>query len=498
MTTSISTNGNGVSATTLPPPQPTPEPAKVDMAREYAAGGRDSWADRYARALPKHIDDVTGALGIDVYDRMQRDPAVSSALDVIVTSIIAHGWEVPAAELAEDAPQADRDLATEIMKFCKHALNHVEIPFADVLDDLLKHGMAEGNKVAEKVWVNTTWEGAARLGLSAVKVKPRQNVAFAVDAFMNVLGILARVPGLPFPVQSGAFPINPTDPPANLLPRDKFVVFSYRPKDSDPRGTSILRPAYDPWWIKQQATGEFLKWLAQFATPSIAGFTPETAGGYTLPDATTGLTPVQALYQMLLDFQNGSAIALPGGSKLQTIFTAGGESGFQYVLAYCDAQITVAILLQLLATSTADHQTQAATTEHGNVLDDVISRIKGSLEAVVVRDVIRPLVLVNYGESAMHLCPGFSLGAVEQQDLTPLMTAIANLKRSGYLHPSQEAACDVLLQLPVRQPMEVETPPPPAPTGAQPPEDDQPADDEEDEPDEDAWDESEGDDEPTD
>jgi hypothetical protein len=492
MTTSISTNGNGVPASTLPP-QPTPEPAKVDMAREYAAGGRDSWADRYARALPKHIDDVTGALGIDVYDRMQRDPAVSSALDVIKVSILAHGYQVVAATLPEDAPQADRDRAADIAAFCTHALDCLSLPFEDVLDDLLG-ALAEGNRIAEKTWQSTTYEGASRLGLASIKVKPRQSVAFAVDAYMNVLGILARVPGLPFPVQSGAFPIDAANPPANLLPRDKFVVFSYRPKDSDPRGTSILRPAYDPWWIKQQATGEFLKWLAQFATPSIAGFTPETASGYSLPDVTTGLTPVQALYQMLLDFQNGSAIALPGGSKLQTIFTAGGEQGFKYVLAYCDAQITVAILLQLLATSTADHQTQAATTEHGNVLDDVISRIKGSLEAVVVRDILRPLVLVNWGEQAMRLCPGFSLGAVEQQDLTPLMTAIANLKRSGYLDPSQLAACDVLLQLPVRQPMEAETPPPPAPIGAEQPDDNPPADDE-DEMNEDMQGEQEGDNE---
>ena len=492
MTDLATSNGNGYS--TLPPPPTTPEPKPVELRREYAAGGRVSWADRYAQSLPAHIDDVAGLLGADIYDRMQRDPQVSASIRTIKVSILAHGYQVVPADLPEDTTDTDRTQAEEIAAFCRHVLADLDIPFADVLSDLL-NATAEGNKVAEKVWANTTWEGAGRLALKAIKTKPRTSVAFAVDAFMNLIGILARVPGAAnFPLRSGEIiGLDPKNPPANLLPRDKFVVFTHEPRDADPRGTSLLRPAYDWWWIKQQAIGEFGKWLAQFATPSLAGFTPENAS--VLPDVTTGLTPVETLYTLLLDFQNGSAIALPGGSKLQTVFVQGGEAAFKAVLALCDAQITVAILLQLLATGTADHQTNASTKEHGNVLDDVISRIKGSLEAVVVRDILRHIVLVNWGEQALHLCPGFSLGAVEQQDLTPLMTAIANLKRSGYLDDSQLAACDVLLGLAPRSAESIkeaqDAPPEPVPPfddGEDEDEGDEPADNERDDT------ESEGDD----
>jgi phage gp29-like protein len=481
--TAITTNGNGYS--TLPQP--------VDPKREYAAGGRQTWADYYARSLPQYVDDVAGALGADIYDRMQRDPQVAACLRTIKVSILAHGWQLPAAMLPEDATDADRVLAAEVAAFCQHVLHNLDIPFADVLGNLLD-ALAEGNKVAEKVWQNERWEGTARLGLRAVKVKPRQSVAFAVDPYMNLIGILARIPGQPFPVRSGEMiGLDPANPPANLLPRDKFVVFSHEPRDADPRGTSLLRPAYDWWWTKVQAVPEFMKYLSQFATPSLVGYTPELPAGTSyVPVATSDSTPEEALLTMLLDFQNGSALSLPGGSKVDPIWTQGGEEAFKTIFALCDAQITIAILLQLLATGTAAHQTNASTAEHGNILDDVISRVKGSLEAVVIRDIIRPLVALNWGDQAMHCCPGFSLGAVEQQDLTPLMTAISNLKRSGYLSDDQLVACDVLLGLPVRQAAPAEGPAdlPPEPV---PPMDEEDEDEDEgDEPAEDDRDDPEG------
>ena len=74
------------------------------------------------------------------------------------------------------------------------------------------------------------------------------------------------------------------------------------------------------------------------------------------------------------------------------------------------------------------------------------------------------LVSYNYGpEVARQLTPMTSLGGVEKQDWSAKALAVAALAKAGYLDPSQYAAIDKELNLPVR-----EVAPAPQPTGAPP------------------------------
>ena len=443
--------------------RPMPTPAPIDPTREYASGGHRGMVAQFARTLPAIADPSMAILGSDIYDRMRRDPQVSATIEIIKVSIVAHGWSITAAATPEDDP-ARGEIANEIADFVRYTLGMMTPPFADVLDTLLD-AVADGNKIAEKVWEQTTWAGVPRLTIAKVKGKSAANVAFAVDPFMNIIGIMARTHGQPFPRLAGeVIGLDPDKPPPNLLPRAKFVIFTNQPRDSDPRGTSRLRPAYDWWWTKQQAIGEFLKYLAQFATPSLVGYTPADSSGGGMTFDLALVSPEQAMATTLLDYQNGTVAVFRGGSQVDVIHPQGGEDAFKTIFAMCDAQITVAVLLQTLATGTAAHQTQASTKEHANVLADLVSRIKGSLEAVVIRDMFRELVGYNWGAEYLDLVPSFSLGAVEQEDLTTLMTAIANLKRSGYLSDSQLAAIDALLNLPARLDDEPDEAMPPADT----------------------------------
>src|SRR5206468_532813 len=112
----------------------------------------------------------------------------------------------------------------------------------------------------------------------------------------------------------------------------KIVVNTFRPKNNDPRGTSLLRPAYDPWWRKRQALVEYVKYLAQFAGPSIWATTPDGAQsqppldflgntvaytgpssldplGNPVPVPNAPLSPEQDLLAKLQQFRNGTVAA---------------------------------------------------------------------------------------------------------------------------------------------------------------------------------------------
>jgi hypothetical protein len=174
-------------------------------------------------------------------------------------------------------------------------------PFLDVLYEMLD-ALAFGNKIAEQIYdLDRDDDGKPRLFIKALKIKPRVSTAFVVDAYQNVLGVLALLPGRGYPVVTGSVIGDPSKIP-NLLPREKFAIFPWNAHDGDPRGTSLLRAVYNPWWLKIQVWGEYAKYLAQFAGPSLIGYTapgqvavpPMDALGNPIPGAPL-ITPEQAM-----------------------------------------------------------------------------------------------------------------------------------------------------------------------------------------------------------
>lgn len=465
-------------------PVPGVEPLEIkdksDLIREYVAGGSYSWYGNMVRALPPAIDDLTTDFGDDLYDRMENDPQISACMTILKAAILEDGLHLNPA--VEDADDDDYDLAVEIFEEAEAMIDNLSDPLDDSLWDLLSC-IGKGNRVAEQKigWAKADKDGRKILNLEALKVKPRRATAFVIDPYLNVIGLLGRPPGFPSPFLA-SWLIDPSAPPPNLLPRSKFAVLTYRPKDSDPRGTSLLRPAYDPWWRKRQIIPEYLRYLTQFAGPSVWGTVPEKAlpqpqldaNGQPIPGAPM-LSPETVLFNALVALRNGTAGAFPFGTIINQLTpqAATGISPFAAAIASSNLEITKCILTQNLATEEGEHQARAAAQVHQDVLDTLVRQGKRSLVRVLIRDVLRPWISYNWGDKARKLAPQASLGVTEERDRGPLMTAISSLKSTGFLAPSQMQAIDEMLGLPVRtaeeaQPPVIMPPPPPGQPGQQP------------------------------
>lgn len=449
--------------------------------REYVAGSVSSFqSTRMLRGLPWAFDDLSRDFGDDIYERMLLDPAVRAVIGILISGIIEEGCTLSCA--MDDAEADGYDLAMEIHAFCESVLADLATPLDDVLWDMLG-ALATGARVAEEVYTlspatsyslpDTTpiQRGADLLTLSALKVRPRRSVAFVVDAFLNTVGLIARPPGGSITTTIVADTPNAV---ANLLPREKFAVLSFRPVDNDPRGSSLLRPAYTPWWTKMQVYPEFLKYLAQFASASIYATASEAATNngikVTNPDGTVEVkAAVEVLGEALLAFQNGTALALPYGTLLDALEVSGNGEAFHGAFTHCDQQIALAVVHQTLATLEAQHQARASSEVHQDTLDTLVRQAKRAVCLMLRRDVLRPMVSYNYGpDAARQFTPTCSLGSVERQDLAAMMTAVAQLARAGYLDPSQYSELDSQLNLPIRE----AAPEPQPPQGGQPPSDD--------------------------
>ena len=421
-------------------------PAALD--REYVVGSGAWWyRGRQTRglALPWAIDDVTADFGDDLYDRMALDAQVNACDTLLRAAILEDGITLSPA--VDEAGADGYEQAAEYVTFCEDQLDDLETAADDVLWDMLG-SLGRGSRVAEiTYWPMDMSPLPGRAVLRSLLVKPREATAFVVDAYMRTLGMLARQEDLPGGANPGML-IDPAD--ARVIDREKFAVATFHPVNNDPRGTSIYRAAYTPWWAKMQTWQEFLKYLAQFATPSIVGTTAENAQKGT--DLYTGapVDAVTALFQRLTQFQNSSVLAGAHGMEVELLFSQGEGKAFLNAFSLFNQEITKAITTQTLASNEGENGTRAQATVHQDALDTIIRQAKRSMCRMLRRDVLRNCIRYNYGDQAARLTPRVSLGEVEQEDIAKVWSSVAQLESSGYLHPSQLAALDKRVGLPVR------------------------------------------------
>lgn len=430
---------------------------KALAEQEYVAGSALQWYNDIPRALPWALSDVDRDFGADIWEKMLTDPQCRAAVNIAKASVMEEGLQLTSP--VEDKDDDGYDQAAQMVEDIERQFADMQHPLDDVLWDMLD-AVALGNRMAEQTFSLESVRGTTRYALHDLSVKPRESVAFVVDAYLNVLGILGRIPGQPFGVQQGMLLTDMEHTP-NLLPRSKFAVLTFRPQNGDPRGTSLLRPAFDAWNQKQQLKREFLKYLTQFASPSLIGFTAEGADSYQL--AGVDGTPATDIYgnpvvqspeaDMVAAMQtlaNGMAIAFPFGADVKPLQMTGDGKPFLDAFRFLDQQIVKAVLHQTLATEEGQHQSRAASGTHKDILDTIIRQAKRPLERMMQRDVLRTWVRLNYGDTMLPLTPVATLGTAETEDLPRLWAGLAALQNADYLHDSQYADIDKILGLPER------------------------------------------------
>lgn len=425
---------------------------KSEPRREYVAGHMPLTPSRpHLRTLAWSIDDLARDFGEDIYERMQMDPVVRASLNILKSGIIETGVRLAPAVRAEH-PQYDQ--AKDLVQWAELVLEDLEQDIDDVLWEMLD-AMAVGSKMAEQVYeLDQTYTGKEQLVLRRLKVKPRRAASFVVDPYMNLVGILANnaahTASSSGVIQSssaanGYTAILDANNP-NLLPKEKFAILSFRPKDGDPRGTSIMRPSYNGWWLKMQTWAEYLKYLILFANPSLVATTAEDS----LIGEDDELTAEEQLLEELLQFRNSSAIAIPYGAKVDLVFSQGNGEAFLKGFDLFNHEIVKGILHQTLATEEAQYQPRASASVHQDMLGRIIRGLKYSIQRMIRQQILRPLVRYNYGPELERLTPVVALGNTESQDFSSTATAISSLVTADYLDPSQYADLDRQLGLPER------------------------------------------------
>jgi hypothetical protein len=442
----------------------------VDPRQEYLAGGfLPGTSLNDLQTLPPESDIVTREYSPFVYDQMICDPIIFKCINVLKIAILNDG-----VELVPALPENDEyfDTAMEINDFCNSALRSLEKPLVDTLSQMLD-ALVYGHKIAEITYKNAEIVGFSGVKLvpDKIKVKELGSVRFVIDNKKNIVGLVGRlakdikingVAAEPLKLTSNdsKVPLINGNP---IIPREKFMVLTINPKNDDPRGQSLLRPAFNSWKIKLDIWPEYLRYLLLCATPLLIGFTSDNQElkeylfdekGNIVKDSqgrSVEVSPVAALRNALIQARNATCLALPAGSKVEEVGGQGAGTPFYKAIEVLDKQMESSILLQTLATSEGIHQSRAAAQTQMSVLDLLVYGLKRVVVDMLVSDLLRPMVRYNFGNDMLEFVPKVSLGDSERHNWSEDADKVANLYRVGYFQPDQLKAVDAMLGLPLRE-----------------------------------------------
>lgn len=405
--------------------------------QEYVTRGGYSTAitGETAKVLSYRIDEIMRQLGgTKTYDRMLTDPEITKCFTVIKVSTLSDGITFNPAVSEQDSRYAK---AKEYSDYCVRACSNPITPLRDTMEQMMD-ALVYGHKIAEITYeLKIDGPDAGFYHVKYIKVKPQKSVAFVVDRFMNVLGFKA------------AAETSGPDGKFKIIPRDKFMVMTFRAKDDDPRGTSILRSCYNAWHLKMLMWPEYLRWLMQCAIPGIIGITSETndqknyvmnADGTVATDASGNQIAIPSTSQLadaLAQMRNATVAAVPFGTTIEQINNNVSSEPFKTARDVLNEEMEMALLLQVLATSDSAHNTRAASETHMTVQDTLVYFIKGILADVIQRDIVKNLVFYRYGAEALDLLPKVSLGDTERRDWAIDGVAAGTMYKDGLLKDSQ-------------------------------------------------------------
>lgn len=341
---------------------------------------------------PYNPSNMIGAKGYQIIDRMRRDEQVKAAMLFKKHAVMSAGWEIAPAEGGE-----------EIAEFVNEQFERLEGTLEQGVLQIMT-ALDYGFSVTEKVFEDQ----GSQIGLKALKTKRPKWFGFRQDEFGNITDITQQ-----------------QDRGEVVLPRNKFVIFTYQPEFGNPYGISDLEAAYRAWWSKDNAYKWLNMLLERFGVPPIfALYNTQVYQGNTLGDLKTIIKNLQA----------ATAGIIPRGEngekdlELWAPEIAGQVSAaFDPAINRFDQDIAKAILMPGLLGVSPEAST--GSLARAKVVFDVFMFVvdylrKEIAETVMNEQIVRPLVDLNF---AVTEYPEFRLLPIDDDTHLELFKTWAEL-----------------------------------------------------------------------
>lgn len=388
----------------------------------------------YCVEVPNHIiyvrrngkstwsgNSLVGKKGLRIYEKMGKDEQVKASLTFKKYARLSAGWEISPGD-PEDST------SVEMTDFIKSNLKSMSGTFYNTLLNILS-GMNYGFSISEKVIElipNGDFKG--KIGYKAIKTREPFGYGFKTDIHSNLEAI----------VFNGGVIASDSKELNNVLPPERFVIFSYNKEFGNWYGESDLRAAYRSWFSKNIIMKFYNIFLERFGAPTVKATMPAGAG-----------TKVkEAIDELLLNLQTKSGIRIPDGVVIELLEAQRrGDAGYKDAINMHDTAISRAILIpELMGFNTRAAGAQSLGEVQFKNFMLILAKLGMDLqEDVVEEQIIRPIIDLNWDNVSEEQYPVFKLNSLEEDDVVARAKILTDLSKEGFVDPTEEWVREYLL-----------------------------------------------------
>lgn len=362
------------------PPTPTPDLREVAVAQiidkysDYPSNGLTP--ERLAKIF-READAGDVLRQAELFEEMEeKDPHLFSQLQTRKNAVTGLDYEIIPFD-----PDDPRD--KEIAEFVESQIGGIE-SLEDVMLDLLD-AIGKGFAVSEIMWGYDDGHVVVR------DIRSRHQKRFFWDT-------------------DDTFKVRTKDAPEGIrLPANKFIYHRYKARSGHTARGGVLRVCAWMYLFKNYTLKDWVAFCEVYGMPMRLGKYPQGASE----------EEKKALMQALIQLGADAAGIIPEGAGIDFKDTekSGSIDLYERLARFCDEQVSKAILGQTL-TSDSGGGSYAQSKTHNDVRHDLIVADCKALAATLRRDLIRPLVLFNFGENTR--IPYLRFDAEQSEDLLQL------------------------------------------------------------------------------
>lgn len=337
------------------------------VEREVAvATVRDRWSsypssgltpERLARIF-KEADQGDLYRQAELFEEMEeKDAHLSSILQKRKNAVLGLDWDVIAYS-DEPHDQAVREFIVEALD----RIPALEEAFLDLLD-----AIGKGYAVSEIMWEVS----GGRAWVKELKWRHQKRFTFSEDGRLLL--------------------VTDSAPTGEGVPEHKFIVHRYKARSGHPSRQGVLRVCAWMYLFKNYSVKDWVQFAEVYGMPL-------RLGKY---DPSASKEDREALMQAVTQLGSDAAGIISKSTEIQFVEAVKGTANvYEALTRFCNAEMSKAVLGETLTTEVGERGSYAASQTHGQVRQDILEADCKALAETLRRDLIRPLVLFNFGPGA--------------------------------------------------------------------------------------------------
>lgn len=356
-----------------------------------AFGGMRNPTDMWATMMYNHPQAML------LYRELEeKDEDVGNALDSLRLKVLEREHKL--------VPGDESQLAQDTMKFVDEQLKAIP-NFHGVLDCILD-APGYGFSVQEMLF-DTSMGQAALIGVNDC---PQELFLFG-DRYQPQIGQLQF---LDQPMAASGQPV----------PEEKFIVFTYRGRARNRMGRPLLKNVFWPSWFKRNVQRLWMQYCEKGPGTAVTRFNDS--------DSDSERRQAVAVAQALID---NVAVAIPNGMQIEAELLKGTRAMDPATYTKFFEAMQYSIVRKVLGETLTSFGNEGGTGSraqgdtHADTLDSRVVELCRATAAVLNWQLVRPLVLWNFGPNAPLPQWSFDLG--QEEDLTQRLETDSGLQRMG-------------------------------------------------------------------